>query len=135
MRDIGLEKRDTFNLDPLFNLFLKVVALFFVAFAVRHWLLAIGYPDTEVRFDTMVFRWQVAITALAILQPIASLGLWGATRWGYVVWFMAAAIEVIMYILLQDVFGAFWPVIYFHLGVASVMLLYLMIESLRARRA
>jgi len=135
MRDAALEKRDTFNLKPLFEGFLKLVALFFIAFAIRHWLLAIGYPDTETRFDTMVLEWQAAVAILSVTQPVVAVGLWSAVRWGYVVWSIAAAVEIIMYVLLQGTFGEFWPLIYFHLSIGLIMILYLAIEVLRKRRS
>lgn len=134
MRDAALEKRDTFNLSPLFNLFLKVVALFFIAFAIRHWLLAIGYPRTDVRFDIMVLEWQMAIAVLSIAQPIVAVGLWSSVNWGFVIWAVTVAIEVYMYLMRPDLFGEFWSLIYFHAAVGAVMVLYLLIENLRNQR-
>jgi len=134
MRDAALEKRDRFNLSPVFNLFLKLVALFFIAFAIRHWLLAIGYPRTDIRFDIMVVEWQMAIAALAVTQPIVAVGLWSSVNWGYVIWAIAVSIEIYMYLLRPDLFGVFWSLIYFHLAVGAVMLLYLFIEILRNRQ-
>ncbi len=134
MRDVALEKRDHFNLKPLFELFLKAVALFFIAFTIRYWLLAIGYPDTQIRFDTMVYEWQLAVAVLSVVQPVVAVGLWSAVRWGYVVWSIAVAIELIMYGPLSQTFGTFWSLIYFHVCTGLVMGLYLLIETLSKRR-
>ncbi|MDJ0612162.1 MAG: DUF6163 family protein [Rhizobiaceae bacterium] len=135
MRDATLEKRNRFDLAPVFEGFLKLVSLFFIAFTLRHWLLIIGYMDPETRFDTLSTEWQTAVSILSVTQPVVAVGLWGAVSWGYVVWAIAVAVEVIMYVFLENTFGMFWPLIYFHASVASVMLLYLLIESLRARRS
>ena len=118
-----IRKRDLFSIKELYDLFLRVLSVFFLAFAIRHWLMLVGFPDNSIRFDTMSYAWQIAIVTLSIMQPIAALGLWSKTRWGLTVWILTALGEVSMYSFFSGSFGTFVSVTLFHLGSIAVFVL------------
>ena len=86
--------------------FLRVVALVLLFYALQYWIRLTGFhAGAENRFDTMPEHWQVAASVLAVLLPVAALGLWGLFSWGVVVWLVALTIEIIMYAGLPDLYG------------------------------
>lgn len=93
-----------------------------------------GIADNEIRFDTMSSAWKIAATSLVVLQPIASLGLWGGWRWGVVLWILVAAIEGTMYGIYPGVFGQFTTALAFHAGTISFYFLAILIVSMRKKK-
>lgn len=90
----------------LFVYFQRIVAAACLGAGLRYWALLSGIFGNELwRFDLMPVHWQVASSALAVLFPVAAVGLWMPVSWGAVVWFVAAAIETAMYLGFPDLFG------------------------------
>ncbi len=115
--------------DLLTMLFLRMIALFFVIFAIQYWLRIIGFYEGELfRFDTMPNYWRIAVAVLAVLYPVTGLGLWGLFSWGIVVWVTTLAIEVIMYAAFAHLFGGAQMLVVFHI---SGILLYLALRLVR----
>lgn len=105
----------------LFVLFLRMVAISCFWFGLQYWAMLVGYSLVGAgRFDLLSLPWKVASTSLAVLFPVASLGLWLAVSWGPVIWVLAAGGQVAMYGFLPDVFGANRLVILLHVFVALV---------------
>lgn len=125
---------ERFDIQSLFSIFTKVIALFFIGFTFQYWLMAIGLSDPTFRFDTMPSHWKALVAAFAVLHPIVALGLWGGFRWGLVVWAIAAGTECIIYTLYQDSFGSNETVIFFHLSCCVVFLAYLVARKLETMR-
>ena len=134
MADDILTAREGFDLRRLYRLFTRIVSLFFIALAVQYWLKAIGFPDSNIRFDTMSSHWQVAVAFLAVVQPIASLGLWGNFKWGLVVWAIVAGVELLMYSFYSEYFGANIPILVFHLASLTTFVLYFFAIRFEAHR-
>jgi hypothetical protein len=85
----------------------------------------------------MPVHWQVAATALAVLFPVAAVGLWMPVSWGPVVWFVAACVEIAMHLGFPSLFGENLMVVVLHLTVFAIYALFrvvLYVEKLRARR-
>ncbi len=101
--------------------FCRIVAAYCLAFGMLYWIRLIGvYPGPEWRFDTMPLHWQAAAAALAVLYPFASIGLWMMASWGPVIWCVCAIIEVVMYAVFPELFGARPAVIASHGAVAAI---------------
>lgn len=91
--------------DILFILFLRLVAVSCFWFGLQYWAMLVGYSLVGAgRFDLLSLPWKVASTSLAVLFPVASLGLWLTVSWGPVIWVLAAGGQILMYGLLPDIF-------------------------------
>jgi hypothetical protein len=99
--------------------FHRIVAAYCLLFGVLYWVRLIGiYDGPAWRFDLMAVHWQVASVTLAVLFPVAAIGLWMLASWGPVVWFICAAIEAIMYGGFPQLFGPKSLILVSHLCVA-----------------
>lgn len=90
----------------LFVLFQRIVGVFCLLSGLKYWTLLLGIHGGEFwRFDLMPVYWQAASASLAVLLPVAAVGLWMPNAWGAVVWFVAAASEAVMYYGFPELFG------------------------------
>lgn len=113
--------------ERLETVFLRGVALVLIVFALGYWLSIIGlYPERAPRFDLMAEHWQIASATLAVLMPVAAIGLWGMFPWGVFLWFSAVVIETIMYLGLPQLFGKQEIIVLFHL---LAVLAYLILKT------
>ncbi|CAK07112.1 putative transmemrbane protein [Rhizobium johnstonii 3841] len=121
--------------DILFILFLRLVAISCFWFGLQYWAMLVGYSLVGAgRFDLLSLPWKVASTSLAVLFPVASLGLWLTVSWGPVIWVLAAGGQVLMYGLLPDIFGPNQMIILLHVMVAAVYLIFRLLLWLEKRR-
>lgn len=124
--------------ETLFMLFLRLVAVSCLWFALQYWAMLTGFAfDGRGRFDLLPPAWKAAYTALAVLFPVAAVGLWLLVSWGPVIWVIAAATEIAMHEAYPSVFGINKLLVFMHIAVAVVFLLFqvvLLIERrMRAR--
>ena len=85
-------------LEASFRLFLRLVALGSLLAGLQYWGRLIGYSDNGIyRFDLIPSYWQLASASLAVLLPVAAVGLWMQVSWGPVLWVVAAGSEIIMH--------------------------------------
>lgn len=134
MNEAPMKSRAVFKLEGIMNLFMRILALIFICYAVRYWLLIVGVLDTEIRFDLMPNHWKVAAAFFSVFYPVAALGLWGLFRWGVVIWFLTALAELAMHIFYPQLFGAYDALVIFHLASIGTWLIYALIEFLDAKR-
>ncbi len=116
------------------NLFMKIISLVLIFFAIRYWLLIVGVLDENARFDTMQTHWKVASSFFSIFYPIAALGLWGLSKWGVVIWFLAAGFELVMHLVYPQLFGLYKALVIFHIASMGTWLLYILIDFLDNQR-
>ncbi len=102
-------------------LFLRIVALFMLAMAIQYWMRLTGvFSGPDMRFDLMAQHWRLASASLAVLAPVAALGLWGQLPWGIVVWLLVVAVELTMFAGFPELFGADLPRVAFHAGCLTL---------------
>lgn len=102
--------------DRFISVFLRIMAMFLLLFALKYWAMIIGYPPgSATRFDQMNEPWRTAGATLSVLFPIAALGLWGQFAWGGFIWFLAIAIEAVIYGWYNEIFGSNRELLLFHL--------------------
>ncbi|CAD7033435.1 hypothetical protein REJC140_03185 [Pseudorhizobium endolithicum] len=119
----------------LFVVFLRLVAVTCLWFGLQYWAMLVGYSlGGRARFDLLSLPWQVAAPSLAVLFPIASLGLWLTVSWGPVLFALAAVTQVLMFKLWSDIFGTNSFVLLFHALVASLYVLFRIALWLEERR-
>ncbi|SJZ86101.1 DUF6163 family protein [Consotaella salsifontis] len=110
--------------------------LFLFGGGIYYWVRLVGIFDGALwRFDLMPFAWQVAAPALAVLYPVAGIGLWTLMSWGPVMWLLVAGAEAIMHIGLPFLFSGKLFFLGFHLfGLAMLGVLRLVGELEAAQR-
>ncbi|KPF43181.1 DUF6163 family protein [Rhizobium sp. G187] len=97
-----------------FVIFQRIVAVSCLWFGLQYWAMLVGYSHNGLgRFDLLNLPWRVAGASLAVMFPVAALGLWLAGSWGPVMWILAAGGQILMF--------AVWPHIFGHNPLAVVM--------------
>lgn len=77
------------------TIFLRLVALGSLWFALLIWADLIGYHHGGAgRFDLLDADMKAARGTLAVLYPVAAVGLWLRGAWGPVIWSVAAIMEI-----------------------------------------
>lgn len=86
----------------------RIAGLALFAIGVGYWVRLVGvFPGPNWRFDLMSVEWRAAASMLAVLCPVAGVGLWMASSWGVVVWVLVATVEIVMHTALRRTFGGF----------------------------
>jgi len=108
-------------LEASFRLFMRLVALSCLLAGLQYWGRLIGYSDNGIyRFDLIPSYWQLASASLAVLLPVAAVGLWMQVSWGPVIWVVAAGSEIIMHKGFPEWFGDRPVLVIAHTVVMSV---------------
>ena len=111
--------------ETLFGLFLRLVAVSCFWFGLNYWAMLIGFSfGGGGRFDLLPVPWRVAATALAVVYPVAALGLWLLVSWGPVIWVAAAGTEIVMFAVYPQIFGQKPLLVGLHAAVAVTFVLF-----------
>lgn len=71
-----------------------------------YWIRIVGVHEGMLwRFDLMPTAWKVAAASLAVLYPVAGVGLWMTVSWGAVIWALIVFGEGLMHFGLPEIFG------------------------------
>lgn len=108
------------------------VVLFVVG--VRYWAHLLGIDAEGLdRFDLMPVWWKIAAPALAVLYPVAGIGLWLLAGWGAVIWVMIMFGEAVMHLGFPELYGQDYAWLGFHV-TGLLLILALRIVHVRERR-
>jgi hypothetical protein len=117
-----LPTRTIFLPELLMTIFLRMVAVACLWFALDIWSDLIGYGSNGIlRFDLLDTDMKAAAASLAVLYPVAAIGLWLKGSWGPVIWTVAAAVEVARHESFPGIFGTSGPTL---LMIGSTVLVY-----------
>jgi hypothetical protein len=115
--------------ETLFVLFLRLVAVGSLWFALQYWAMLTGFSfNGQGRFDLLPPAWKAAYTALAVLFPVAAVGLWLLVSWGPV------ATEIAMHEVYPSIFGIDRLLVFAHGAVAIVFVLFQAALFIQRRR-
>ncbi len=110
--------------ERFFDLYLRLLAVFFFLFTIYTWLHAVGYWDgPNYRFDTMTRNWKIYTAIMLVLFPVTAVGLWSTLSWGRVVWFMAIIAQSVALLRYGQQLGSDEAFLIFHavtLGIYAV---------------
>ncbi len=103
----------------------RAAGLALFGFGLLYWVRIVGlYPGADWRFDLMSLPWRVAAPTLAVVCPVAGVGLWLAASWGTVVWTIVATVEGVMRFVFRATFGGPDVELAFHaFGLAALVAL------------
>ncbi|MCQ8781421.1 DUF6163 family protein [Mangrovibrevibacter kandeliae] len=86
--------------------FCRLAGLALFAAGIGFWIRIVGFYDGPLwRFDLMPPWWKAAAATLAVLYPVAGVGLWMAVSWGVVLWVLVAGVEAVMHLGFPTLFG------------------------------
>ncbi|PST21101.1 hypothetical protein C7U61_07355 [Rhizobium sp. JAB6] len=123
--------------DILFVLFLRLIAIACFWLGLQYWAMLVGYSlEGHARFDLLALPWRVAGAGLAVVFPVAALGLWLTVSWGPVMWVVAAGGQALMYGVWPEIFGSNPLIMILHACVAVIYCLFrvLLWQEKRRRR-
>lgn len=101
--------------DMTFTLFIRSLAIIFFAGALYTWARLVGFwPGDDNRFDTMSQTLKVYSIVLAVVLPVASVGMWTMLQWGRVIWFLLIGFQTVMAIRFFDMMEHAAVIIIFH---------------------
>jgi hypothetical protein len=92
---------------PLSALYLRLIAILLLGAGLLRACLILGITADGSTFADLDPAWRGGATALAIVDLFAAIGLWVGAAWGPVMWAVAAIVEITMYTILADIFGAY----------------------------
>ena len=124
------------TIEVCFAVFLRLLAVIFFAAAIYTWLQAIGFWEgPEFRFDTMSVASKIYTAVLAVILPVASVGLWTTLPWGRVIWFFAITFQSVSLIRFPDLFLASEIVLIFHLASLALYVVFQILLFVIAKKA
>lgn len=96
------------------DLLLRTIAVALLALSAVAWLRIVGVgevADLDIgvagwRFDLMPTHWRVATLVMAVLGPVASVGLWMLSSWGVVLWLALTVFQLGVFAIFADRFEA-----------------------------
>ena len=84
----------------------RIAGLALFAMGLLYWVRLIGIFEGPLwRFDLMPVWWRIAAPTLAVLYPVAGIGLWMLASWGMVIWVLVAVVEAVMRLGFPHLFG------------------------------
>lgn len=106
----------------------RVLSVVLMLFGLRQWAVIVGVAASPGGpFETMSIAWQLATMYLAVVDLVASIGLWMRVAWGNVLWICAALSEVLFHTFFVNTFGTDYTIVAFHffaiLGFVTLVLL------------
>lgn len=116
-----------------------VIALSIVTmiFGLRYWAVIIGAIPGGAggSFDQMSVGWSAVTIHMAVVDPVASVGLWLRVAGGKVLWIYSALFEVALHTIFIGNFGANVPLVVFHVFTLAIFIVLTIVAGRsRARR-
>lgn len=134
MDDDSIWSRSAKPTEFLFTVFMRFVAVSCFYFGMHYWAMLIGYADDgNARFDLLSSQWRTAATFLAVLYPVAALGLWSGVSWGVVLWIVAAGYESLIHGFWYLIYGRDELLITMHLMVAAIFTVFIILMWFQRR--
>jgi hypothetical protein len=120
--------QDTQRYLKALDIYGRVLAIVLMLFGLRQWAVIVGIASSPGgTFEAMSPAWQLATMYLAVIDLVASVGLWMRVAWGNVLWICAALSEVAFHTVFANVFGSDYTIVAFHViaiaGFATLVLL------------
>ncbi|WP_455480027.1 DUF6163 family protein [Bartonella sp. B23] len=121
-----ISKIDMFLLA--YSFYLRFLALICFGLSALYWLRLVGvFPGTLWRFDLMPWQWQFLSGTLAVIYPIALIGLWMYSLWGIFLWCIAAFTEILamkIYYSNYQLLALFYGILFLVLMALQIMMFF-----------
>jgi hypothetical protein len=112
------------------DIYLIALSVITMLFGLRHWAVILGIiAGAGGSFEAMSTPWKILTMHMAVVDLVASVGLWMRASWGQVVWVYAALAEIILHIVFASTFGNDWPLVGFHFIAIAVFVVLTILVS------
>ena len=88
------------------TLYLRAVSLLLLTAGLARACEILGITPDGSDFSDLMPHWRAAAAGLLLIDLFAAVGLWVGAAWGPVMWAVALAVEVAMFTVFSDLFGA-----------------------------
>jgi len=117
------------RLPLILDIYGRVMAGVLMILGLHQWAIILGVVQGSAgTFEAMPTPWKLATMHLAVVDLVASVGLWQRVAWGNVVWVYAAVAEVAMHTVFIGTFGSDLPIVAFHIVTVAVYFALLILE-------
>ena len=107
-------KRNRFEVT--LDAYLLGLSFVMMVLGLRAWAAIVGLLDgPDATFLDMSPAWKIALMHMAVVDPIAAVGLWMRSSWGRVVWIYAALAETTMHTVFYAALGPNFLLVLLHL--------------------
>ena len=96
--------------------YLRALAVAMMLLGLRQWAVIIGVAPGDDPFEAMSAAWKFATMHLAVVDLVASVGLWLRVAWGKVIWIYAVVSEIALHTVFIGAFGGDLLVVTFHVA-------------------
>jgi hypothetical protein len=111
--------------------YLRLVAAISMLEGLYHWSAVCGIrTGLDGGFQAQTLPWQAATIFFAIIDLVASVGLWLAAPWGAVVWLTSSVSMIVVQLLFPQVYGVQMALVAAELCLIAI---YLVLAFLAAR--
>jgi hypothetical protein len=102
------------------EVYARSLAVVMMVLGLRQWAIILGLISTKAgAFEVMSTPWQLATMHLAVVDLVASVGLWTRAAWGNVLWIYAALSEIALHTVFAGTFRSSILIVAFHLITIS----------------
>jgi hypothetical protein len=117
VREKNAAEQERANRIPLvIEVYVRALGVVMMVMGLRQWAIILGIVSIKgMTFETMATPWQLATMYLAVVDLVASVGLWMRAAWGNVLWLSAAISEVALHTAFIGTFGNNVLIVAFHL--------------------
>ena len=117
----AVAEQERANRFPLMiEVYPRALGVVMMVIGLRQWAVILGVITVHnMTFETMTTPWQLATMHLAVVDLVASVGLWMRAAWGNVIWIYAALSEVVLHTVFASTFRNNILVVAFHLITIS----------------
>lgn len=120
-------QKNIVKINLIYSCYLRFLALICLGLSAFYWIHLVGvFPGILWRFDLMPWQWQFLSATLAIIYPIALIGLWMYSPWGIVLWCIAAFTETLATYYSNSIYLPFISIIH---GI--LLLIFIILQILK----
>ena len=132
---MSISEKDTSSvpenrLPLIITIYGRVMAGVMMILGLREWAIILGMADSPVgSFEAMSTPWKFATMHLAVVDLVASVGLWQRVAWGNVVWIYAALAQIAMHTVFIGTFGSDFAIVALHVVTVAVFFVLIVMDK------
>lgn len=119
-KNAGADQERANRFPVMVEVYVRALAVVMMLLGLRQWAMILGVITTKAGpFELISTPWQLATMHFAVVDLVASVGLWMRAAWGNVLWIYAAVSEIALHTVFIGTFRNNPLVVAFHLVTIS----------------